>query len=729
MPPGPVRRARLHIAGLGTYVASLNGRRVGRDVLAPGLTDYGRRVEHATHDVTDLLSGGDNALGVALGTGPAWITPGERYQKHQARFSRPRVIAQLEVTGADGTRTTVVTDPAWRATAGPTTASDWFGGEDHDARAEVPGWDVAGTDRGAWRPAVVAPGPRPELSGLCAPPLRVVEVLDAGPAVPLPGARARFDLPRNVAGLLRVTLTAPAGTRVELWPGERLNPDGTVDQEALGTPVFHSVTSAGPALTWTETFRYDGFRHVEVRGLVSGVQVRDVQALVVRAATEAVGTFTCSDPTITAIHALVDGAVRSNMFSVFTDCPHREKLGWLEETHLVMGAVSRGYDLAAYLRSAVRTVAEAQHPDGRVPDIAPEHVVFDGGFADDPNWGGAIALVPWLLLEHYGDRRTAERTYDAVRNYLRYLESRRSGTTETLGYDQLGDWAELGVTTTPQLVTTFGYYRVVDALARTAAALGRTADAEEFAARRDRVRADARERWYDAATGVVANGTQAASALALDMGFVPAADEARVLAALVADIEDRGGHLTVGEIALPSVFRVLARHGRDDLVHRTVVNPTAPSFGAFVAAGMTTLPEYWDMQGSLNHFMLGCVVEWFGARLAGITQAPGSLAWRHLVVRPSVVGGLTSASSTWRTVAGTVAASWALVDGAVVLDVEVPVGSDAVVHLPVPAEPDGLTARCDPPGAVERGVVELVDGRCASFAVGSGRWRLDWAAV
>jgi alpha-L-rhamnosidase len=718
-----VVRARLYVAGAGVVAAGLNGRPAGDAVLEPGYSDLRKRVSYAAYDVTRLIRPGANVVGIRLGTGIAAVgaAPG-RYTKFTATQSLPKVAAQLELTDAAGHRRTVGTDTSWLAAQGPTVLSHWFGGEVYDARRELPGWDEPGTGRAGWGAAVTTAAPAPGTAPAArdTPPLRVV---DERPAVlassPADGVRV-YDVGTNIAGWMRLRIDAPAGHRVSIHPAELLT-RGRADQSSTGSPIIDEFVSDGTPRTWHPEFMYHGFRYVEVRGVTDAVTVSGVSALVIRADNDHVGEFRSSDAVVDAVHTIVDRAVQSNMYSVLTDCPHREKLGWLEQTHLVFGTIMRNYDVAAYARGVVRVIAEAQLPSGLVPDTAPEFTVFSGGFRDDPNWGSAMILLPWEMYRSYGDERTLRTYYPNMRAYLSYLGTRASGDLVRYGSTGLGDWGELlsgPARTDPDLVANAGYLRAVDAMARIAATLGEDADAAAYRAKAAAVRAAFQAQWYDAGTHGVANGSQAALALALDVGAVPDVGRRAVFDRLTGAVAAAGGHLNVGEIALPAAFRVLSAFGRDDLVHALTTRATAPGYGYFVARGATSLPEYWDMAGSQNHFMLGAIDEWFSARLAGIRQADDSVAYRELVVQPSIVGGMTHARAAYRTPFGRAAVDWRLDGGVLRLHVTVPVGATAQVYVPT-----GAALPAAPPGAGYLGIRREADGRdYAVFAVGSGDW-------
>jgi alpha-L-rhamnosidase len=700
----PVIRARLHVAGLGVYVASVNGVPVTDAVLEPAYTDFTRRVAYTTHDVTALLREGANAAGIALGPGIAHVYPHQdRYMKFFGSKASPRAIAQLEVDYADGTSGRFRTGADWLATQGPTVRSHWYGGEDHDARREVAGWDVPGTDRSGWRPVTVRPDGTGLLRSRACPPIRVTEELPATEKLIAADGTAVFDVGTVVAGWAELRLDLPAGRHLRLLPGDQLDAYGRVVQSkpTTGAPIFNTyVTKDGPQ-SWHPSFRYDGFRYVEAQGLPEHVGREAVTALVLRADNAPVGEFRTSDDLLNDIHTIIDRAVRGNMYSVLTDCPHREKLGWLEQAHLLFDVVAYNYDVAAYYRELLVTMAESQTEDGLVPDTAPEYVVFEDAFRDDPNWGGAIARIPWQIYRWYGDTSAMETHYDAMCRYVGHLTSRAEDGV--LGYG-LGDWIGLDPATPVPLVSTWGYWRAADALARVAGVLGRDDDAKRYRALSEGITRAFGDRFG-------AGGSQASDVLALDMGVVPADRVPAVLDRVAGAVADGG--ITVGEVALPALFRVLGRAGRHDALWRFATSTDHPSYGYQVRHGATALTEAWDgpTRGlSQNHFMLGAIDSWFYRGLGGIGQAPGSVGFRRLLIEPAVPGDLESVTARTGTPYGEVAVAWQRGDGEFALDVEVPPGATAKVRLP----DLGLRRHAVPDGATPAGV--------RAYEVPAGRW-------
>ncbi|MEU8569335.1 family 78 glycoside hydrolase catalytic domain [Streptomyces pathocidini] len=739
----PVRHARLHVTALGIYEPSVNGSRVGAAYLEPGCTAYDKRLLYATYDITDALREGDNTVGLLLGNGIANVpnVPG-RYEKLHVSYGLPKALAVVRVEYADGTHARVATDGTWRTALGPITLSAWFGGEEYDARREIPGWDTPAADLSRWRPAAVAEAPDATLSARTHPPIEIVEtVTPVSITEPAPGVHV-FDLGVNIAGLPELSVSGPPGTAVVLRPAELLYEDGTVNQRFTGRQCYdrYTLRGSGPGTgsgknkgngkgdapgaaavteTWHPRTVYHGFRYVQVEGLPGPPGPDTVRGLVLRAANTRAGGFSCSDELLNGIHRLIDRAVQGNMYSVLTDCPHREKLGWLEETHLVFPAVARNYDVAAYYRKLVRDMADAQTDTGLVPGIAPEYTVFEDKFRDDPNWGGALVLAPWHLYRTYGDTTTLRAIYPYMLRYLDHLASRADSGGALLSHG-LGDWIAFDDSTPKAVTATFAHHRIATALREIAEVLGLPADARRHADLADRIGRAFHSVFFDPANHTYATGSQAADALALEMGVVPEAERGAVLDHLVAGIRAAGDHVTVGEVALPSLLRVLSAHGRDDVVWDLLSRTDSPSYGYQVVHGATALTERWDgptRGSSQNHFMLGAADEWFFGSLAGIGQAEDSTAFDRIVLRPTPVGDLRHASAWYDTPRGRVSSAWERTEegGTLRLEVTLPPGPDSRVEVPVPDGAGDVRA----PGAARP--VGRTDGR-ASFEVPPGDW-------
>jgi hypothetical protein len=504
----PVARAVIDISGLGQYELSINGRKVSDAVLTPGWTNYRKTVYYNTYDVTAALKGGENVIGVVLGNG-FFNVPRipNRYTKYTGSFGQPKLIARLRVTYRDGGNAEFVTDASWKWHPGPVVISHAYGGEDYDARLEEPGWNRPGFDDREWTSAVEISGPGGRLVAQSNPEIRVMEVFrPVKTTEPRPGVKV-YDFGQNFSGWPGITVRGRAGATLKMVPGELLDADGLVSQRSSGGPQWFSYTLKGAGEeTWSPRFSYYGFRYLQVEGAGDGANLIAAEGRFVHAAAPRIGEFSCSKELFNGIHKLIDAAVRSNMQHVLTDCPHREKLGWLEQTHLLGSAVMYNYGVGSLYRKISDDMAEAQTAEGLVPDIAPEYTVFKNGFRDSPEWGSAVVLAPWLAYKHYGDREILAAHYDSMKRYVEYL--RGKSVDGIIGYG-LGDWYDIGPKqpgvaqlTSLGVTATAIYYADLVALIEIARVNGKTADEEAFARQAEATRTVFNARLFNRSTGV-----------------------------------------------------------------------------------------------------------------------------------------------------------------------------------------------------------------------------------
>jgi alpha-L-rhamnosidase len=685
----PVTRAVIDISGLGQYELSVNGRKIGDAVLQPGWTNYRKTVYYNTYDVTAALRPGENAIGVMLGNGFFNVPriPG-RYTKFTGSFGQPKLIARLRVTYRGGGGAEIVTDANWKWHPGPIVVSHAYGGEDYDATLEQTGWDQSGFDDREWAPALEVAGPGGNLVAQINPEIRVMQVFHPVKTTePRPGVKV-YDFGQNFSGWPAITVRGTAGAALKMIPGELLDANGLVSQRSSGGPQWFSYTLKGSGEeTWSPRFSYYGFRYVQVEPSGDGALVA-IEGRFVHAAAPQIGEFSCSNDLFNRIHKLIDAAILSNMQNVLTDCPHREKLGWLEQDHLLGSAIMYNYGVGSLYRKIADDMAEAQTPEGLVPDIAPEYTVFDSGFRDSPEWGSAVVLSPWLAYKHFGDRETLAAHYDAMKRYVDYLGGKAVNGMIAYG---LGDWYDIGPRrpgvsqlTSLGVTATAIYYQDLATLRAIARVLGNAADEEGFARRAEAARAAFNAQLFDAGTGVYDRGSQTAYAMPLALGLVPEERRAAVLDKLVRDIVAHGNHTTAGDIGFHYVIQALSEGGRSDVIYDMLSNPEPPSYAAQLARGATTLTEAWDADpaSSQNHFMLGHAEEWFYRYLAGIDFDASRPPDERIVLRPTPVGDIDSAQAKYQTPLGAVSSSWRRSGGRLDYDVEIPANATAKLLLP-----------------------------------------------
>lgn len=732
-----LRRALVFVCGLGCYEMSLNGSKVGDALFPPGWTKYDKTCLYDTYEITSSLQPGANAVGLLLGNG-MYNVVGGRYTKFTGSFGPLKAIAQLVLEYSDGTVEIVGTDDTWRVAPGPITFSCIYGGEDYDAQLERPGWDRPGCDDSSWKSAKAVSGPGGKLRGLscAAPPIRAFEILKPVQVTePRPGTWV-YDLGQNVSLMPRLRVKGAPGAKVKITPAELLGKDGQVDRGSCGGgAAYWQYTLAGrPAETWFPKFYYHGSRYLQVDCTPAAdgelPEVEQLEALVVHSAAEPVGQFECSNELFNRIHKLVRWAQRSNMMSVMTDCPHREKLGWLEEDHLNGPSLRYEFNLAQLFTKAMNDMADSQLQNGLVPDIAPEYVKFDGGFRDSPEWGSAFILVAWQQYEFTGDIDLLRRYYHAMERYVAYLGSRAKDHIVSHG---LGDWYDIGpkppgiaqLTPLPLTATAFYYYDTW-ILSQAAQLLGKGQDAARYKQLAQDIATAFNQQFFKTAEGQYATGSQCANSIPLVMDLVPKESRQAVLNRIVEDIRQRGNALTAGDVGYRYLLRALLEGGRSDVIFDVNNQSEKPGYGYQLKQGATSLTEAWDSgrNSSQNHFMLGQITEWFYCGVAGINCDPSGPGFKHILIKPAVVGDLKWVKAKYDSVRGPISSAWEKRPNAFRLEVAIPVGTTASVYVPA-----ALTSEVRVNGrpASRAPIASFVrkEENYSVFRVGSGRYTFE----
>jgi alpha-L-rhamnosidase len=729
----PVRRARLYATARGLYEFRLNGHRAGDAVLAPGWTDYRKRIQYQTYDVGDLLREDENVLGAILGTGwyagyVGWLGENKHYGL------RPQLLAQLVVEHDDGSTTVVVSDETWRVTTGPIRYSDLLMGEAYDARAELPGWDLPGYDDRAWHPVAVEPRDDVLLVADRAEPVRIIDEIRPRSVTRLSPDIAIVDLGQNIAGWVRLRVRGAAGTTVRLRFGERLDPDGTLYTENLRTAhqTDFFTLRGGSEETYEPRFTFHGFQYVEVTGYPGELTSDAIAGRAVGNDLPITGDFRCSSDMVDRLQRNIVWGQRGNFLSVPTDCPQRdERLGWLGDAQVFVRTSCFNAAAAPFWTKWLTDVADARSPEGAFPDVAPRLIVTTDGA---PAWGNAGVIVPWTLYQCYGDRRLIEDHYDAMTAWLTYLQDANPDLIWTnRRNNDYGDWLAVGETTPKDLIGTAYFAQDARLLAQMARAIDRPHDATRYDDLFARIKSAFLAAYVDD-TGHVAGDSQTAYALALAMDLLPASLRPAAARHLVANIARHDWHLTTGFVGVSHLCPVLTEAGYADVAYRLLLNETFPSWGYMIARGATTMWERWDgwtedhgfqtpQMNSFNHYAFGAIGDWLYRYVAGIDLDPDRPGYQHVVVRPFPGGGLTHAAATYRSVRGPITSEWRHDGDNFLLTITIPANATATVLVPT-TSPESVVLLAEPSSTDQSAAPAIVrsGGDRVTFSVGSGRY-------
>jgi hypothetical protein len=683
-----LRRALAFVCGLGHYEMTLNGSKVGDDLLTPGWSQYNKTCLYDTYDVTAMLRQGPAAVGLLLGNGMYNVTGG-RYTKLRGSFGPLKAIAQIRLEYHDGSIETIGTDDSWKVHAGPITFSCVYGGEDWDARLVQGGWDQIGFDDSKWSAAVVVDGPGGALRGLscAASPIRAIEIRKPLTSREIRPAMTVYDLGQNAPYMIRIRVRGQAGSSVKVTPAELLRNDGTVNRgSAGGGQAYWLYTLAGTgAEDWTTRFFYHGCRYLQVETTGDAV-FESIEGLLVHSTAEPIGEFSCSNDLFNRTRTLIRWAQRSNMCSVLSDCPHRERLGWMEQVHLNGPSLRYEFDLAQFFTKSMNDMGDCQTDEGLIPSIAPEYVKFKGGFRDSPEWGSAFILAAWQQYEWAADRALLERHYDGMKRYVMYLDSK---STMGMVNHGLGDWYDVGpkrsgpAQLTPiGLTATATFYQDLLAMQKIAKLLGKDDDAGQFARMAQQVNRQFNSELLNEQTRTYSTNSQTANAMPLALDMVAPRDRQKVLDAIVNDIRQRNNSLTAGDVGYRYLLRALADNGRSDVIFDMNNQSDRPGYGYQLKLGKTSLTEGWAGNGSQNHFMLGHIMEWFYHDLAGIQCDPDGPGFKKIVIKPAVVGDLTWVKASLKTLRGPIASEWTRDGTQFSLTVRIPANTTAQVFVP-----------------------------------------------
>jgi alpha-L-rhamnosidase len=685
--------ARLSITALGAYQAFINGKSVAPNtLLAPGWTDFHKRVLYQTYDVTSLVSRGANMIGVLLGGG--WYSSPMTWAGVRVMPGPNLLRAQLELTFTNGVHQTIVTDPSWLTAPAPISFSEIYGGESYDARRLQPGWNTTNSNTERWTPAVTAAPPddsmvltaQPDLpinSSITLHPIKLDPANEKHPAV--------FDMGQNMVGNIRLHVRGPRGTVVRLRYAERLNPDGSIytenlrNADATDTYAFSGESDE----TWTPAFTFHGFRYVEFSYVSATaptpLTLATIEGLVYNSLPAIASVrLSSSSETLNKMNELGAWGQRGNFFSIPTDCPQRdERLGWMGDAGAFWRTGTFNFDIDAFTRKFMLDVTDAQTAAGAFTNVSPNVLGPDPGA---PGWGDAGVFIPYAAWLQYGDSTVVESSWPAMERWMDFILKNNPDYVrrKALG-NNYADWLAPDQNTPKILIDTAYWALIAREMTEMASALHRTADAEKYRQQFDSIAAAYRTAFIKD-DGSVAGNTQTGYLATIFTGIVQPSLRANMVDRLVQNIAEHGNHLTTGFLGTPFLLSVLDENGHSDLAFKLLLSDTYPSWGYMVKMGATTWWERWNgdtgdpSMNSYNHYAFGSVMAWVYRRAAGIDTDATGPGYHHITVQPHFDSALPQLHTEYDSAYGTIISDWQL--SAHRFTITIPANTTATVTLP-----------------------------------------------
>jgi alpha-L-rhamnosidase len=734
-----IQTATAYICGLGLYELSVNGMKVGNEVLVPAQTQFNKRILYNTYDVTGRLTKGANALGVILGNGRYFTMR----KSNMANFGFPKLLLQLEIVYKDGSKELVMSDESWKITAnGPITENNEYDGEKYDARKEMKGWDVVGFDDGAWINAEVLSKPTAHLHAQLNEPIRVTETLKPVSVKKVREGVYIFDMGQNMVGWVKLRVKGDPGRCVRMRFAESLSADSLYMANLRGAKVTDEYVCKGDGVEeWQPRFTYHGFRYVEVTRYPGEPDLATIEGKVVHDDVARIGTFSCSSDNMNRIFKNAVWGIRGNYRSFPTDCPQRdERHGWLGDRAMGSRGESFVFDISNLYSKWIRDITDAQRDDGAIPDVCPAYWNL---YSDNITWDGTPVVLLDMLRTQYTDLEIVRQSYPSMKKWHDHM-TRNYLKNGLMPRDTYGDWCvppdepEAIHTNDPHKITPGAFigsayfYFLTNTMRHFAHLQGRTDDEQYFAHLADAMKRAFNKTYFDRKTQQYTCNTATANILALAFNLVEDNFRQKVADNLVEVIETRfRGHVPTGLVGAQFLMRTLNEIGRADIAYRFATQVDYPSWGYMIQNNATTIWELWNgntadpAMNSQNHVMLlGDLLTWYFENLAAIKSSDTETGFKHLIMEPTLIAGLDSVDASHVSPYGPITSKWTLVGKTYTWDVSLPVNVTATLYVPAGQQGDVFENGRPVSESANCKVVGMRNGKLV-VEIPSGRYRFS----
>ena len=700
-----IASARIYVTSHGFYELQLNGKKVGDQVLTPGWTSYGKRLQYQVFDVTGMIVKGNNAIGAVLGDG--WYRGTLAWGNNWAIYGkRLGLLMQLKITYTDGSESLILSDETWKATNdGAIRMNDIYNGETYDATKKLTGWNLSGYDDSKWTKVSVG-NYNNNLIASEGSPVRKIQEIKPVKIFRTPKGNLIVDMGQNMVGWLRLKVTGAKGTVVTLRHAEVMDKFGefyTTNLRVAKCQLTYTLAGTGEEI-YEPRFTFMGFRFVEVTGFPGELTTDNLTGVVVHSDMAITGSYESSSPLLNQLQHNIQWGQKGNFVDVPTDCPQRdERLGWTGDAQAFCRTAAYNLDVSSFFTKWLKDVAADQKPGGEVPDVIPDILSKQGSLTTQPSagWGDVSVIAPWTMFLVYGDKRILENQYPSMKAWVEYIRKNAGESLIWKGGSKYGDWLfyhppvnnhpEPDGFTEHDFIATAFYAYSTSILAATAKELGKTEDEKTYIALYENIKKVFNNEYVTPA-GRVGTNSQTSYVLALMFNLLPESLRPKAARFLVDDIKSRRNHLSTGFLGTPYLCHVLSANGYTDVAYDLLLQESYPSWLYPVKMGATTIWERWDGEktdstfqdpgmNSFNHYAYGAIGDWMYRVSAGIETL--GAGYKHLILQPHPTKKLTYSKATFESSYGTVASGWERKGTKIVVTIKIPANTNATIMLPV----------------------------------------------
>ena len=740
--------ARLYATAHGVYDAEINGRYIEDFVLAPGVTDYRKRLQYQVYDITADIKQGckagrtgkadDDVNVITFRLGDGWYRGCVAAYSAEYVFGlRTALLAQIEVTYKDGSRDVIGTDESFQwSNDGPVRFADLKDGEIYDA-GKAPGYGGKAVLLKEKNPIVPAASDNV--------PVRRKERFTPKLLIAGDGTKV-LDFGQNIAGMLKFSIQGAKGQKVRIVCGEVLGKDGKVDlsgiqeskpakgwsqlslvKKLLGAQIKGDVVltpkqeirfiCSGSRDEFQNSFSVFGFRYAQIsteKGLDLSINPADFEAVAVYSDMEQTGSFRCSNQLVNRLYENTVWSMKGNFLDIPTDCPTRERLGWTGDAQIFFDTGAYMMDTAAFFRKWFRDMQDDQYDNGLLSAVVPYQGVemMYKATGSSVGWADAVYLIPYRYYKRYGDRKLLKSCWPMIRKYADYLtknlgmkdkKEAKQNPYNDYTYEKgvhLGEWLEpeefrdkvyAAQAKHPEECTAYLYFAM-----KTIGEIAELLGEKEYVSLCARY-ADGAKKAYDALfvkTGTLNTNSQANLVRPLALGLLDGEEKKKAQNLLVKAVEDYNYRVGTGFLSTPFILPALTEAEETETAYRMLENTEKPGWLAEVKEGATTVWENWEGNLSQNHYSPGAVCQWLFDTVGGIRPA----GERHFIIEPVPGGSLTFADVSYLSIYGKVSCRWERTEEGIWYHIEVPSNVTAEIRFP-----DGQTVEA------ETGVYELTE--------------------